>query len=84
MAEKTKGGEQLSWEYYNYTHAVFHCTGLGFRGFRKIETEDVINKRLMTSVFDPELLGAEIKRKLPLIQLYVNMCWRGHRIKRSF
>ena len=25
--KKTKGGEQLSWEYYNYTHAVFHCTG---------------------------------------------------------
>jgi len=63
--KKTKGGEQLSWEYYNYTHAVFHCTGLGFRGFRKIETEDVINKRLMTSVFDPELLGAEIKKETP-------------------
>ena len=62
----------------------FSTVRAGIPWFRKIETEDVINKRLMTSVFDPELLGAEIKRKLPLIQLYVNMCWRGHRIKRSF
>lgn len=63
--KKTKGAEQLSWEYYKYTNAVFHRTGLGFRGFRKIETEDVVNKRKMASVFDPELLSAEVKKETP-------------------
>lgn len=63
--KKTKDNEQLSWEYYNYTNAVFHRTGLGFRGFRKIETEDVVNKRTMTSVFDPKLLGAEVMKATP-------------------
>lgn len=72
--KKTKENEQLSWEYYNYTNAVFHRTGLGFRGFRKIETEDVVNKRTMTSVFDPELLSAEVRKETPtdtIIRKYV-------------
>lgn len=72
--EKTKGNDQLSLEYYNYTNAVFHRTGLGFRGFRKITTEDVVNKRKMASIFDPELLSAEIKRETPtdtIVRKYV-------------
>ena len=40
---------------------MFHRTGLGFRGFRKIETEDVVNGRTMASVFDPELLSTEVR-----------------------
>lgn len=63
--KKMKGNDQLSWEYYNYTNAVFHRTGLGFRGFRKIETEDIVNKRKMVSIFDPELLSAEVQRETP-------------------
>ena len=72
--KKTKGSEQLSWEYYKYTNAVFHRTGLGFRGFRKIETEDVVNKRTMASVFDPELLSTEVKKETPadtIVRKYV-------------
>lgn len=72
--KKTKGGEQLSWEYYKYTNAVFHRLGLGFRGFRKIETEDVVNKHTMASVFDPELLSAEVKKETPtdtIVRKYV-------------
>lgn len=72
--KKMKGNEQLSWEYYNYTNAVFHRTGLGFRGFRKIETEDIVNKRTMTSVFDPELLSAEVRKETPtdtIVRKYV-------------
>lgn len=72
--KKLKGNEQLSWEYYNYTNAVFHRTGLGFRGFRKIETEDIVNKRTMTSVFDPELLSAEVRKETPtdtIVRKYV-------------
>ena len=72
--KKTRNNEQLSWEYYNYTNAVFHRTGLGFRGFRKIETEDVVNKRTMTSVFDPELMGAEVMKATPtdtIVRKYV-------------
>lgn len=47
---------------YKYTNAVFHRAGLGFRGFRKIETEDVVNGRTMASVFDPELLSTEVRK----------------------
>ena len=63
--KKTKGDKQVSWEYYTYTNAVFHRTGLGFRGFRKIKTRDVVNDRTTVSVFDPELLCAETRRETP-------------------
>ncbi|WP_307984016.1 FG-GAP-like repeat-containing protein [uncultured Bacteroides sp.] len=72
--KKTKGGTQISWEYYKYTNAVFHRTGLGFCGFRKIEAKDVVNKRTMASVFDPKLLGAEVRKETPadtIIRSYV-------------
>ena len=63
--KKVQSGKDLSWEYYTYTHAVFHRTGLGFRGFRKIQTKDAINNRTMISVFDPELLCAETRKETP-------------------
>lgn len=72
--KRTRGNEQLSWEYYHYTNAVFHRTGLGFRGFRKIETEDVMNKRKMVSVFDPNVLSAEVMKGTPtdtIVRKYV-------------
>ena len=43
--KNTENGQTLSWEYYKYTNAVFHRTGMGFRGFQQIETEDMVNNR---------------------------------------
>lgn len=79
--KKTKGGTQISWEYYKYTNAVFHRTGLGFCGFRKIEAKDVVNKRTMASVFDPELLGAEVRKRLLPTPLYAAMYWKDRRMR---
>ena len=63
--KNTENGQTLSWEYYKYTNAVFHRTGMGFRGFQQIETEDMVNDRTMTSTYDIELLGSEVEKYTP-------------------
>lgn len=44
---------------------MFHRTGMGFRGFQQIETEDMVNDRTMTSTYDIELLGSELEKSTP-------------------
>ena len=63
--KNTENGQTLSWEYYKYTNAVFHRTGMGFRGFQQIEKEDMVNDRTMTSTYDIELLGSEVEKYTP-------------------
>ena len=65
MDQNTENNQTLSWEYYKYTNAVFHRTGMGFRGFQQIETEDMVNDRTMTSTYDIELLGSELEKSTP-------------------
>lgn len=71
--KNTENNQTLSWEYYKYTNAVFHRTGMGFRGFQQIETEDMVNDRTMTSTYDIELLGSELENPLPQIPLSESM-----------
>lgn len=63
--KNTENNQTLSWEYYKYTNAVFHRTGMGFRGFQQIETEDMVNDRTMISTYDIDLLGSEVKKSTP-------------------
>ena len=63
--KNTENNQTLSWEYYKYTNAVFHRTGMGFKGFQQIETEDMVNDRTMTSTYDIELLGSEVEKSTP-------------------
>lgn len=68
-------GDWTSWIHYKYTNAVFHRTGLGFRGFQQIETTDFDNHKLKTvSTFDPTLMGVEVKTETPadtIVRSYV-------------
>lgn len=70
-----KMGDWTSWIHYKYTNAVFHRTGLGFRGFQQIETTDFDNNKLKTrSTFDPTFMGAEVKTETPtdtIVRSYV-------------
>lgn len=70
-----KMGDWTSWIHYKYTNAVFHRTGLGFRGFQQIETTDFDNHKLKTvSTFDPTLMGVEVKTETPadtIVRSYV-------------
>ena len=70
-----KMGDWSSWIHYKYTNAVFHRTGLGFRGFQQIETTDFDNNKLKTrSTFDPTFMGAEVKTETPtdtIVRSYV-------------
>lgn len=63
--KNTENNQTLSWEYYKYTNAVFHRTGMGFRGFQQIETEDMVNDRTMISTYNIELLGSEVEKSTP-------------------
>lgn len=63
--KNTENNRTLSWECYKYTNAVFHRTGMGFRGFQQIETEDAVNGRTMTSTYDIGLLGSEVEKSTP-------------------
>jgi RHS repeat-associated protein len=57
--------EDLRHEVYTYANAVFHRTGLGFRGFQRVAMKDLYNPlRTSTSIFDP-IPGTETSMETP-------------------
>ena len=54
---KQLGGNKILDLRYNYTNAIIHKQGLGFCGFEKILTSDIIANRATEVIYDPTHLG---------------------------
>ncbi len=61
-------GQLVGLQSYGYEKAVIHLQGLGFRGFEKLETTDMLRMKTNTHTFDPYNFGILKKEKNSLAE----------------
>ena len=65
----TLDGTEFSAMSYEYENAILHRQGLGFCGFTKILSYDMVRNRLSTRTFDPFQRGVLIKEVSPVSEI---------------